>query len=95
MDKIFPNLKEFVTLKDNSFLSIAVKKIQMPTKNLQLLNILSRPKNNGKENILDFGEFSKTYFRKFSQNIFKNYPFQKIAIFEFEGKYSGDLGQPK
>ena len=44
MDKIFPNFKEFVALKDNSYLSIAVKKIQMPTENLQLLNILSRPK---------------------------------------------------
>ena len=44
MDKIFPNLKVFVSLKDNSYLSIAVKKIQMPTENLQLLNILSRPK---------------------------------------------------
>ena len=94
MDKIFPNLKEFVALKDNSYLFIAVKKIQMPTENLQLLNILSHLKIMVRK-YFRLGEFSKTYFRKFSQNIFKNYPFQKIAIFEFEGKYSGDLGQPK
>jgi len=70
MDKIFPNLKECVALKDNSYLSKAVKKIQMPTENLQLLNILSHPKIMPKKIFLVLANLPKR-FSQISHNIFK------------------------
>ena len=62
MDKIFPNLKEFVTLKDNSYLSIAVRKIQMPTEKSSAIEYFITSENNGKENILDLANFPKPIF---------------------------------
>jgi len=76
MDKIFPNFKEFVALKDNSYLSIAVNKHSNANRKSSAFEYFITSENNGKENILDLANFPKPIFANSLKNISKNYPFQ-------------------